>query len=144
MFGPASPKPGFLTPRKEDVGNRKTPKPTEAELAILRVLWKLGPCTVRKVQEELSRVRETGYTTALKLLQIMYEKNLVNRDDSSRVHVYQARLTEEETQKRLVTDLLNRAFDGSAHRMVMQALSVNRSSPEELEEIQSMLDSLKK
>lgn len=125
------------------MARRKIPKPTEAELSILRVLWKLGPCTVRQVQEELSRTRETGYTTALKFLQIMTEKGLVRRDESSRSHLYRTRLTEEQTQKQLLRDLLNRAFEGSAQELVMQALSVKKVSVEELEEIQALLNDLR-
>ncbi|MFH1741983.1 MAG: BlaI/MecI/CopY family transcriptional regulator [bacterium] len=121
----------------------KIPKPTEAELSILRVLWKDGPCTVRKVQDVLNASRETGYTTVLKFLQIMTEKGLVLRDESSRSHIYRARLTEEQTQKQLLRDLLNRAFGGSAQQLVMQALSVKKVSAEELEEIERMLDDLK-
>lgn len=121
----------------------KVPKPTEAELSILRVLWKRGPCTVRKVQEELNHTRQTGYTTVLKLLQIMTEKGLVLRDESSRSHLYQPRFSEEQTQKQLVRDLLNRAFGGSAQELVMQALSVKKVSRKELEEIQQLLSDLR-
>src|SRR5919108_4077049 len=111
----------------------KTPRPTDAELAILRVLWERGPSTVRQVHDVLvSRVGGTAYTTALKLLQIMTEKGLVRRDESDRTHVYQARLTEEQTQRQLVRDLLDRAFGGSASKLVMQALAARRASPEEL------------
>ena len=88
----------------------KPPRPTDAELAILRILWKHGACTVRQVHDELSRERPSAYTTALKMLQIMTEKGLVRRDDSERTHIYQSRLTEEQTQRQLVRDLLDRAF----------------------------------
>jgi len=116
-------------------------KPTDAELAILRVLWTRGPSTVRQVAEALGR--ETGYTTALKLLQIMTEKRLVTRDESARTHVYAAAFSEEETQRHLVTDLLDRAFDGSAAKLVLQALAANSASPAELAEIRQMLDQKK-
>ena len=105
-----------------------TPRPTDAELAILRVLWERGPSTVRQVHESMSRERPAAYTTALKMLQIMTEKGLVRRDESDRSHIYHARLTEEQTQRQLVRDLLDRAFGGSASKMVMQALATRRAS----------------
>ena len=117
-----------------------TPRPTDAELAILRVLWELGPSTVRQVHESLTREPPTAYTTALKMLQIMTEKGLVRRDDSERTHVYQARLSEEQTQRQLVRDLLDRAFGGSATKMVMQALNAKRASPEEMTEIRKLIE----
>ncbi len=120
------------------------PKPTEAELAILRVLWERGPSTVREVTEHLQNERGTGYTTALKLMQIMTEKGLVARDESSRTHVYEAVATAETTQRQLVSDLLERAFGGSAQQLVMQALSSQRASKAELAEIRSLLDELDK
>ena len=113
-------------------------KPTDAELAILRVLWSHGPSTVRQVTEALGK--DTGYTTALKLLQIMTEKRLVRRNETARTHVYEAALTEGQTQQQLVTDLLDRAFDGSAAKLVLQALASNKTTPEELEEIKRLLD----
>lgn len=119
-----------------------TPRPTDSELAILRVLWCEGPCTVRAVQEALSRRRPTGYTTALKLLQIMMRKGLVKRDQSQRTHVYQARFSEERTQQQLVSDLLDRAFGGSRAKLVMQALATKRATPGELAEVRKLLDSL--
>ena len=114
-------------------------KPTDAELGILRVLWTRGPSTVRQIAEALGR--EAGYTTVLKLLQIMTEKRLVVRDESARTHVYQPAYTEDQTQRQLVTDLLDRAFDGSAAKLVLQALSSTKTSPEELAEIKKLLDS---
>jgi predicted transcriptional regulator len=114
-------------------------KPTDAELGILRVLWTRGPSTVRQIAEVLGR--EAGYTTVLKLLQIMTEKRLVVRDESARTHVYQPAYTEDQTQRQLVTDLLDRAFDGSAAKLVLQALSSTKTSPEELAEIKKLLDS---
>jgi predicted transcriptional regulator len=123
--------------------SKPTMKPTDAELAILRVLWERGPSTVRAVTNSLNRDRVTGYTTALKLLQIMLDKGLVARDESERTHIYRAKSSEEKTQKQLVADLLNRAFGGSAQKMVMQALSANKASKEELAEIQKLIDSMK-
>jgi predicted transcriptional regulator len=121
---------------------RDTPRPTDAELAILRVLWQRGPSTVREVHGELNHNRRTGYTTALKLLQIMTEKGLVRRDETDRAHVYEARLTEEETQGQLVRDLLDRAFGGAAEKLVMQALRAGKKPlpPEQLDEIRKLLD----
>ncbi len=120
------------------------PRPTEAELAILRVLWDRGPSTVRDVQESLANVRGTGYTTALKLLQIMTEKGLVRRDDRQRTHVYEAVAPAETTQRQLVRDLLERAFGGSARQLVMQALSAKKASKEDLAEIRRLLDQIER
>lgn len=117
-----------------------TPRPTDGELAILRVLWERGASTVRQVHELLTPERPTGYTTALKTLQIMTEKGLVRRDETDRTHIYQARLTEEQTQRQLVRDLLDRAFGGSASKLVMQALASKRASAEELTEIRKLID----
>lgn len=117
-----------------------TPRPTDTELAILRVLWERGPSTVRQVHQTLVRERPTAYTTALKMLQIMTEKGLVSRDESDRTHVYQARLTEEQTQRQLVGDLLDRAFGGSASKLVMRAIDEARATPDELKEIRRLLD----
>lgn len=118
------------------------PRPTDAELAILRVLWRRGPSTVRDVQGELNHKRRTGYTTALKLLQIMTEKGLVRRDETDRAHVYEARLTEEKTQRQLVRDLLERAFGGAHQKLVMQVLRARKKplTPEQLDEIRKLLD----
>ena len=113
-------------------------KPTDAELAILRVLWARGPSTVREVAEVMRR--EGAYTTVLKLLQIMTEKGLVRRDESSRTHVYEAAFSEDQTQQQLVADLLDKVFDGSAARLVLQALAARRASPAELAEIRKLLD----
>ncbi|SRR5258708_3786658 len=113
-------------------------KPTDAELGILNVLWMRGPSTVRQVAEALGR--EAGYTTVLKLLQIMTEKQLVVRDETARTHIYQAAFTEDQTQRQLVSDLLDRAFGGSAAKLVLQALASNKASPEELAEIRKLLD----
>lgn len=118
------------------------PRPTDAELSILRVLWRTGPATVRQVQEELNANQPTGYTTVLKLMQIMTEKGLVERDESQRTHVYRATLPEEETQRQLVNDLMERAFGGSAQQLVLQALSARKASREELSQIRQMLNEL--
>ena len=123
---------------------RNLPRPTDAELAILRVLWERGPSTVREVQEALHEQRGTGYTTALKLLQIMTEKGLVRRNDSQRTHVYEAAASRDQTQRQLVTDLLERAFGGSAEQLVLQALSAKKSSREELAQIRELLDELER
>lgn len=120
------------------------PRPTDAELAILRVLWARGPSTVRHVHEALADARATGYTTTLKLMQIMAEKGLVRRDESARTHVYAAVATERRTQRQLVSDLMRRAFGGSAAALVLQALSARPASKEELREIQRLIDSYKK
>jgi predicted transcriptional regulator len=121
--------------------NASAPRPTDAELAILRVLWERGPSTVRQVHEVLvARVGPTAYTTALKLLQIMTEKGLVRRDDTDRTHVFTPRLSEEQTQRQLVRDLLDRAFGGSASKLVMQALNARRATPEELGEIRKLIE----
>ncbi|MDQ3755648.1 MAG: BlaI/MecI/CopY family transcriptional regulator [Acidobacteriota bacterium] len=119
----------------------KAPRPTGAELEILNVLWRRGPATVREVQEELRKSKPAmGYTTVLKLMQIMAGKNLVRRDERQRAHVYEARLAEEQTQAQLVGDLLERAFKGSAKKLVLQALSSKQASAEELAEIRQLLD----
>ena len=123
---------------------RNLPRPTDAELAILRVLWERGASTVREVQEALHHSRGTGYTTSLKLLQIMTEKGLVRRNDSARTHVYEAAVPEDETQRQLVGDLLERAFGGSAQQLVVQALSAKRASREELVEIRRLLDEMER
>jgi BlaI family transcriptional regulator, penicillinase repressor len=116
------------------------PRPTDAELAILRVLWERGPCTVRQVYEVLNARRPTAYTTALKLMQIMADKGLVRRDESDRTHVYHPRLSEEQTQRQLVRDLLERAFGGSSSKLVMQALNAKRATAEELGEIRKLIE----
>jgi BlaI family penicillinase repressor len=115
------------------------PRPTDAELAILHVLWDRGPSTVRQVFEALADARETGYTTTLKLMQIMSEKGLVRRDESARTHVYDAAVSRDKTQQHLVRDLLDRAFGGSAATLVMQALSSHPTSAEERREIERLI-----
>lgn len=117
----------------------KPPRPTDSELEILRVLWARGPSTVRDVQAELERQRRVGYTTVLKLMQIMTEKGLVERNESERAHVYKAAIAEEQTQRQLVSDLLDRAFGGSATKLMMQALATRRASTDEIRQIREML-----
>ena len=126
----------------QKVSNPNLSRPTDAELAILRVIWSRGPSTVRQVHEAISRDRETGYTTVLKFMQIMTEKGLVERDESERTHVYQARFTQEQTQERLVSDLLEKAFGGSASQLVMRALAAKPASADELAQIRRLLDEL--
>lgn len=121
---------------------QELPRPTDAELAILRVLWNRGPSSVRHVHEELSKERPTGYTTVLKLMQIMTEKGLVVRDETQRAHIYHPKVNEQKTQRQLVKDLLDRAFGGDASQLVLQALSSRRASAEELAIIREMLDKL--
>jgi predicted transcriptional regulator len=121
---------------------RPLPRPTAAELAILRELWRLGPSTVRQVHDALERTEPTTYTTTLKQLQIMTEKGLVLRDDSERAHVYRARQAVDATRGQLLDDLLDRAFEGSAGRLVLQALSSRPASREDLAEIRRLLDEL--
>jgi predicted transcriptional regulator len=118
----------------------KPPRPTDAELAILRILWDRGASTVRQVHEALSRARPSAYTTALKMLQIMTEKGLVRRDVRERTHIYESRLSEEQTQRQLVRDLADRAFGGSASKLVLQALATKRATPDELVEIRKLID----
>ena len=121
---------------------RPTPKPTQAELEILSVLWQRGPSTVREVHDVLGESRPAGYTTVLKLLQIMTDKGLVTRDESQHTHVYHARLGQDQTQSQLVTDLVERAFDGSAMNLVMHALAAKKASPEDIARIRQLLDEL--
>jgi predicted transcriptional regulator len=118
----------------------KPPRPTDAELAILRVLWAKGASTVRQVHEVVADGRPLVYTTTLKLLQIMTEKGLVRRQELGRSHLYQARYGEEETQRRLVGDLLERAFGGSAAKLVLQALAATRATAEERRQIRDLLE----
>ena len=117
----------------------KPAKPTEAELAILGVLWQRGPSTVRQVHEALNAVKRTGYTTVLKFMQIMTEKGLVSRDEAPYAHIYEARLSQARAQRTLVADLLDRVFQGSLSGLVLQALATRKSTPEELSEIREIL-----
>lgn len=120
----------------------RPPRPTPAELEILASLWKHGPSTVREVQERLDAARPTGYTTVLKLLQIMTDKGLVTRDESARAHVYSTTAAEETTQTRLVQDLVDRAFGGSASQLVLHALATRKTSRQDLARIRERLDEL--
>ena len=120
----------------------KPPKPTDAELAILRVLWQRGPSTVREVWEQLNPEQGTGYTTVLKIMQIMVEKGLLARDETDRSHVYRAARSEAQTQRQVVGHLLDRLFSGSAPKLVMQALAAKKATPAELAEIRRLLDNM--
>ena len=126
------------------MAGKSLPRPTEAELELLRVLWERGPSTVREVHDALRDAKETGYTTTLKILQKMTEKGLVQRDESERSHIYIAAIEAEKTQRQLVRDLLHRAFGGSPAALVLQALSEQRASVEELAEIRRLIDRLQK
>jgi BlaI family transcriptional regulator, penicillinase repressor len=126
----------------EERDKATTPRPTDAELAILRVLWDRGPSTVRQVHDALAATQKTGYTTVLKMLQIMIDKGLVVRDETERAHVYGPRLTEQRTQRQLLGDLVDRAFGGSSAKLVLQALSGRRASSKELKDIRALLDEL--
>ena len=116
------------------------PRPTQTELEILRVLWQRGPSSVREVHQIMLETRVAGYTTVLKLMQIMARKGLVVRDERERTHVYRVAFAQEQTQRQLLTDLLDRAFDGSASQLILQALASKRTSPDDMEEIRKMLD----
>ena len=119
---------------------RSQPRPTDAELAILRVLWERGASTVRQVHEVLADTRDTGYTTTLKLMQIMADKGLVTRNETERTHVYTASAAQEQTQRQLVQDLVDRAFGGSAAQLVMRALSAEGATEAELKNIRKLID----
>jgi predicted transcriptional regulator len=121
-------------------------KPTESELEILQIIWTKGLATVRDVHEELGKTKDVGYTTTLKLMQIMHEKGLVKRDDSMRTHVYQAAVNKEKTQKHLLSKMIDSLFGGSSTQLVIQALGNDHSnvSEDELAQIQDLLNSLKK
>jgi BlaI family penicillinase repressor len=119
-------------------------KPTESELEILQVLWQKGKATVREVHEELVATKDIGYTTTLKLMQIMNEKGIVQRDDSSRTHIYKAVTNKENTQKFLLNKFIGNLFGGSSSQLVLQALGSQKVSEEELNQIQSLIDDLKK
>ncbi len=115
------------------------PKPTETELELLRVLWSKGSATVREVHEEIAQERALGYTTALKMLQIMTEKGLVQRTESGKAHLYRATVSQEETQSQMLRDLSDRLFSGSAAQLAMHALSMQPASAKELEEVRKLL-----
>ncbi len=118
-------------------------KPTESELEILQVLWNKQNATVREVHEILSEQKEAGYTTTLKLMQIMHEKGLVTRNDSSKTHIYQPAISREKTQQHLLGKMMNGLFGGSTSQLVMQALGNKKPSKTEIDEIQKLLDELK-
>jgi BlaI family transcriptional regulator, penicillinase repressor len=120
--------------------SRPQPKPTDAELAILRVLWERGASTVRQVHEALADTRDTGYTTTLKLMQIMAEKGLVKRNESERTHVYSPVAGQAQTERQLVQDLVDRAFGGSAAQLVLRAISAEGTTDAELKEIRKLID----
>ncbi|WP_266366806.1 BlaI/MecI/CopY family transcriptional regulator [Tellurirhabdus rosea] len=119
-------------------------KPTESELEILQILWSRGPSTVRQVHDELARSKDSGYTTTLKLMQIMHEKGLLSREEESRSHVYAAAVAEEATRQTLLNRFVETTFRGSAAQLVMQALGNAKTSPEELDEIQRLIAELSK
>ncbi|TAL43436.1 MAG: BlaI/MecI/CopY family transcriptional regulator [Chitinophagaceae bacterium] len=125
------------------MSTQKYIKPTESELEILQILWTKGLATVRDVHEELSKTKDAGYTTTLKLMQIMHEKGLVKRDDSMRTHVYQSAVNKEKTQKHLLNKMIDSLFGGSHTQLVIHALGNHKASPEEIEKIQRLLDGLK-
>ncbi|ALO35910.1 transcriptional regulator [Colwellia sp. MT41] len=118
-------------------------KPTEAELTLLNVLWKMGPATVRQVHDVVSATQKTGYTTVLKILQIMHEKTLVIRDESNRAHVYAAANSQTHTQTSLIRDLISKAFGGSTSKLVMRAID-DSTSTQEINDIRQLLNSLEK
>ena len=124
------------------MARKKSLGPTDRELAILGVLWERGPSTVREVHEALHQDIETGYTTTLKLMQIMVDKGLLVREDAGRRHIYRPTVTEERTQKQLIGDLLDRVFAGSAEKLVLRALSAKKVPPAELKRIRKMLDEM--
>ncbi|WP_316793831.1 BlaI/MecI/CopY family transcriptional regulator [Pedobacter frigoris] len=119
-------------------------KPTESELEILQILWEKGECTVRDVHEILEKSKDAGYTTTLKLMQIMHEKGLVSRDTSSKTHIYKALVNQEKTQQQLVNKMIDNVFNGSAARLVMQALGNHSASKDEIDSIKKYLDELEK
>lgn len=126
------------------MARHKVSGPTDRELAILGILWNNGPSTVRQVNEEMNKQQRTGYTTTLKLMQIMTEKGLVVRDDSKFQHIYKPVVSEEKTQKQVVGDLLEKVFSGSAEKLVMRALSAKKVSAKELAKIRKTLDEMER
>jgi BlaI family transcriptional regulator, penicillinase repressor len=124
--------------------NNKQIKPTENELEILRVLWDRSQATVREVHEELSKTKDAGYTTTLKLMQIMHEKGMVKRDETNKTHKYIPLLSREKTQKQFMGKMIDTLFQGSSTQLVMQALGNHKTSKEELNEIQKLIDNLKR
>lgn len=124
--------------------NSQVPKPTESELEILQLLWQNGPSSVRLVNDKLNETREVGYTTTLKLMQIMFEKGLVRRNEENRTHIYEAAVSEQETQQRLLQKFVDSTFRGSAMNLVMQALGNHDASKAELDEIKALIEKMEK
>ncbi len=123
---------------------KKLIKPTESELEILQVLWQKGEATVRDVHEVLAEHKDSGYTTTLKLLQIMHEKGLVTRNESNKTHIYQSAVSREKTQKQFLGKMIDGLYAGNPAALVLQALGNGKASKEELDEIQTLLNNLKK
>ncbi len=119
-------------------------KPTESEMEILNILWDKGPCTVREVHEVLEQNKDAGYTTTLKLMQIMHDKKLLKRDESNKSHVYTANVSQEKTQGQMVKRMIDNVFGGSASQLVMQALGHHKTNSEELQEIKKYLEEIEK
>jgi len=119
-------------------------RPTESELEILSILWSKGTCTVKEVYDEIAKTKETGYTTTLKLMQIMFEKGLVKREKSGKMHRYSPVLTAERTQSQLLDKLMDTAFGGSAMKLVMQALGNKKTTKSEIKELKDYLDKIEK
>jgi BlaI family penicillinase repressor len=132
----------FVIFEEELLMKKNTRRPTDAELTILQVLWDRGPSTVREVYKIISSEKNVGYTTVLKLMQIMTDKELVERDESCRPQLYRPRFPREQTERQLIKDLVDRAFGGSAKRLVMQALEAKKASPSELAQIEKLLNKL--
>ncbi len=130
--------------KAKDMSRPAAPKPTEAELEILQLLWQHGPSTVRFINDKLNERREVGYTTTLKLMQIMAEKSLVDRNTESRTHIYRPLVGESATQRRLLDSFVDRAFRGSAMKLVMQALGNHQASAEELNEIKALIERMER
>ena len=126
------------------MSNSQIPKPTDSELEILQLLWEYGPSSVRFVNDKLNEKREVGYTTTLKLMQIMVDKNLATRNTDARTHVYAAGVSETDTQRHLLRNFVDATFRGSAMKMVMQALGDHNTSPEELDEIKALIEKIEK
>ena len=122
----------------------KTPNPTPSELLVLQILWTDGPSTVKHVHEKLEKTKDVGYTTTLKIMQIMHEKNILARDEKGKSHIYSALIEENAIQKRLIDKILDSAFGGSASQLIMQTLGNHKTSRKELEEIRKLLDQLDK
>jgi len=123
---------------------KKTKKPTESELEILQALWLRGPSTVKEIHEDLKKLKDVGYTTTLKLMQIMFEKGILKREKTGKTHIYTAAISEDRTKTQLVEKLMNTAFEGSAMKLIMQALGNQSATKEEIKELKSYLDQIEK